>query len=89
MIEKYEKVKGQQIGLSEGRCVFISHPPGAYLVEFRSKEGSTTRLMLSEEAVHALSVLASSPDGHDFKIEKATRQRYLEARWQLAPESEA
>jgi hypothetical protein len=85
---KITKVKGKEISLPGGRCVFVAHRPGHYNIELRSKEGSITRFSLSEEAVHALAVLAPTPADHEFTVKKAARGE-IEPRWQLSPPQEA
>lgn len=84
-----EDIKGKQIGLSGGRCVFVSNRPDGYFVEFRSKEGSVTRLSLSLDAMYALNVLTAGLPAKDMEVEKVWRQKREESRWQLMPEVEA
>lgn len=89
MSDKSEDIKGKQISLSGGRCVFVSHQPDCYFVEFRSKEGSTTRLCLSDEGMYALNVLTAGLPNKGMEIEKVWRQKRQESRWQLSPAIEA
>lgn len=84
-----DSIKGKQIGLGNGRCVFVAHRPGSHFIEFRSKEGSITRLCLSDEAMYALNVLTAGLPNKGMEIEKVWRQVRQDQRWQLAPEIEA
>lgn len=84
-----EDIKGKQIELGDGRCVFVAHKPGHHYIEFRSKEGSTTRLCLSDEAMYALNVLTAGLPTKGMEVEKVWRQKRTEARWQISPEVEA
>lgn len=84
-----ESVEGKQITLADGRCIFVAQQPSHSLVEFRSKEGSITRLCLSVEAVYALNVLTAGLPIKGMEVENVWRQKYQEGRWQLVPETEA
>lgn len=84
-----DRIKGKQIRLSDNRCVFVSRKPDGFLIEFRSKEGSITRLALSIDAMAALNVLTGAAPDDSNQIERNSREKYEKSRWQIAPELEA
>jgi len=88
-IGKIEYISGKQIALPKGRHVFVAEAPGSYLIEFRSKEGSITRLCLSDEAVSALTMLARAQPLKDADIASEVKEKHLKSMWQLVPRQEA
>lgn len=89
MIKKYEMVRGKEVQLSHGRAVFVAERPDVWLIEFTSKEGSATRLQLSDEAMYAFQVLTGARADTELKVSYATRAKRTKSRWQLVPEQEA
>ncbi len=84
-----EYISGKQITLSKGRHVFVAEIPGNRLIEFRSREGSITRLCLSDDAMSALAMLANAKPLEKVDIAPEVKEKRLKARWQLLPQQEA
>jgi hypothetical protein len=83
-----EHIEGKQIDLPRGRHVFVAERPGFYLIEFRSTEGSITRLKLSNDAMSALTTIANAKQS-DGEVRGVCKPSSRKARWQVVPEIEA
>lgn len=90
-------VNGHQIDLSDGRHVFVAEHEGAFLIEFKNKDGKITRLALSRDAGEALRYLLGDEHAQPADVIKkylrfitiaseATKERM---EWQLVPRDEA
>jgi hypothetical protein len=83
------KCEGSGVDLGEECGDFVADVPGYYLIEFKSSEGSITRLRLSAEAIGALRMLTSDPPNTELFVERSSREKKIGSRCKIAPKAEA